>query len=204
VITINGDQQVARNIERHFIPNKRNVHRSQPKAKTPAVPGRSKRKEPAPSCKVTKGLKNFPWTQQPPNQTVLISEDLIKTDEKILLSCLNRNKNVFAWSALDLVGVSRTIIKHNLRIDPAIHPKKQKLCKLSDEKIEAAKAEVHHPLEAKFIKPINYPTWLANVVVQKKNRKWRMCIDFISLNNACPKDNFPLQRIDKIVDSVVG
>jgi hypothetical protein len=31
-----------------------------------------------------------------------------------------------------------------------------------------------------------------------------MCIDFTSLNKACPKDNFPLPRIDKIVDSAAG
>jgi ribonuclease HI len=73
---------------------------------------------------------------------------------------------------------------------------------MSDEKTEAAKAEVHHLLEASFIEPIAYPTWLANVVmVQKKSGKWRMCIDFTSLNKACPKDNFLLPRIDKIVDS---
>jgi hypothetical protein len=59
---------------------------------------------------------------------------------------------------------------------------------MSDEKTEAAKAEVHRLLEAKFIEPIAYPTWLANVVmVQKKSGKWRMCIDFTSLNKACPK-----------------
>jgi hypothetical protein len=76
---------------------------------------------------------------------------------------------------------------------------------MSDEKTEAAKAEVHRLLEAKFIEPIAYPTWLANVVmVQKKSGKWRMCIDFTSLNKACPKDNFPLPRIDKIVDSATG
>jgi hypothetical protein len=46
-----------------------------------------------------------------------------------------------------------------------------------DEKIEAAKAEVHRLLEAKFIEPIDYPTWLAKfVMVQKKNGKWRRCI----------------------------
>jgi hypothetical protein len=73
---------------------------------------------------------------------------------------------------------------------------------MSDEKTEAAKAEVYRLLEANFIEPIAYPTWLANVVmVQKKSGKWRMCIDFTSLNKACPKDNFPLPRIDKIVDS---
>jgi hypothetical protein len=79
------------------------------------------------------------------------------------------------------------------------------LQKISDEKTEATKAEVHLLLEAKFIEPIAYPTWLANVImVQKKNGKWRMCIDFTNLNIACPKDNFPLPRIDKIVDSTAG
>jgi hypothetical protein len=84
-----------------------------------------------------------------------------------------------------------------------VHPKKQRLRKMSDKKTEATKAEVHRLLEANFIEPITYPTWLANVVmVQKKSSKWCMCIDFTNLNKACPKDNFPLPRIDKIVDSV--
>jgi hypothetical protein len=130
----------------------------------------------------------------------MISEDLTPHDEERLLSCLSHNKDVFAWSALDLVGVSHAFIEHSLGIDPSVRPKKQQLRKMSDEKTEAAKAEVHCLLEAKFIEPIAYPTWLANIVmVQKKSGKWRMCIDFTSLNKACPKDNSPLQRIDKIV-----
>jgi hypothetical protein len=81
----------------------------------------------------------------------------------------------------------------------------QRLHKMSDEKTKAANAEVHRLLEANFIEPISYPTWLANVVmVQKKSGKWRMCIDFTSLNKSCPKDNFHLPRIDKIVDSAAG
>jgi hypothetical protein len=57
-------------------------------------------------------------------QTVLISEDLSPNKEERLLSCLNYNKDVFAWSALDLVGVSRTIIEHSLGIDPSVRPRK--------------------------------------------------------------------------------
>jgi hypothetical protein len=49
------------------------------------------------------------------------------------------------------------------------------------------------------------PQWLANaVMVRKKNGKWRMCSNFTDLNKCCPKYDFPLVRIDKIVDSIAG
>ena len=31
-----------------------------------------------------------------------------------------------------------------------------------------------------------------------------MCLDFSDLNKACPKDNYPLPRIDQLVDSTAG
>jgi hypothetical protein len=50
-----------------------------------------------------------------------------------------------------------------------------------------------------------HPTWLANpVLVKKKIGKWRMCVDYTSLNKACPKVPFPLPRIDQIVYSTAG
>ena len=52
---------------------------------------------------------------------------------------------------------------------------------------------------------MEYPEWLANVVLVKKaNEKWRLCIDFTDVNRACPKDSFPLPRIDLIVDATAG
>ena len=60
-------------------------------------------------------------------------------------------------------------------------------------------------MTAGFIREVYYPEWLANVVLVKKaNRKWRMCVNFTDLNKACPKDSFPLLRIDQLVDSTAG
>ena len=56
-----------------------------------------------------------------------------------------------------------------------------------------------------FIQEVYYPKWLANVViVNKSNKKLRMCVDFTNINNACPKDSFPLLRINQLVDSTAS
>ena len=60
-------------------------------------------------------------------------------------------------------------------------------------------------LTAGFIREVYYPEWLANVVLVKKaNGKLRMCVDFMDLNKACPKDSFPLPRIDQLVNFTTG
>jgi hypothetical protein len=75
---------------------------------------------------------------------------------------------------------------------------------MSDEKIAASKAEVQRLLDACFIREVQYPTWLANIVmVKKKNGKWRMCTEFTDLNKCYLKDDFPLSRIYEVVDSAI-
>ena len=60
-------------------------------------------------------------------------------------------------------------------------------------------------LKARFIREIKYLEWLANVVVVSKiDEKWRVCVDYTDLNEACPKDSFPIPRIDQIVDVSAG
>jgi hypothetical protein len=74
-----------------------------------------------------------------------------------------------------------------------------------EEKVQVTKAEVQRLLDVGFIREVTYPEWLSNVImVKKKNGKWLMCIDFTDLNKCCLKDDFPLVRIDKIVDSIAA
>ena len=67
------------------------------------------------------------------------------------------------------------------------------------------KEEVDKLHKAKFIKVVLYPQWVANIVpVIKKNGQVQICIDFRDLNQACPKDDFPLPHIDLLIDNTVG
>jgi ribonuclease HI len=58
---------------------------------------------------------------------------------------------------------------------------------------------------AGFIKPIQHPLWLSNIVpVKKKNGQIRCCVNFRNLNKSCPKDEFPLPNVDLLIDSAAG
>ena len=67
------------------------------------------------------------------------------------------------------------------------------------------KKEIQKQLGVSFLSVVEYPEWLANVIlVPKKDDKVRVCVDFRDLNKATPKDDFPLPHIDMLVDSTTG
>ena len=76
---------------------------------------------------------------------------------------------------------------------------------IAPERLKYLEEEADRLIEAGFIREVQYPEWLANVVMVKKaNGKWRVCVDFTDLNKACPKDSYPLPRIDRLVDDTSG
>jgi hypothetical protein len=89
-------------------------------------------------------------------------------------------------------GIPREVIEHTLGIDPAFKPIKQNERRYTPDRCETIRLEVNKLLEAGFIRSVDYPIWLANpVLVEKPDGSWRMCIDYNSLNKACPKDEYP-------------
>ena len=102
-------------------------------------------------------------------------------------------------------GVPRGLVEHHLRVDPKVKPVKEHLRRSAVQKRKAIGEEVAPLLAAEFIREIYHSEWLANVVmVPKKDDSLPMCIDFKHINRACPKDHFPLPRIDQIVNSTAG
>ena len=89
------------------------------------------------------------------------------------------------------------IAEHTLRLILGSKPAKQRLCRFNDERRRAIDEEIAKLLAAGFIREVFHSVWLTNpVLVKKKTRKWRMCVDYTGLNKACPKDHFPLPCID--------
>ena len=140
-----------------------------------------------------------------PKHLVYIGSKLAEGIRSPLIHFLEQNIEVFSWKQEDMGEVDSAVITHRLNINPSFKPVKQKRRSFAPERQKVINEEVGKLLQAKAIREVEYPEWLANVVlVKKENDKWWLYIDFTEINRACPKDSFPLPRIDLIVDATAG
>jgi hypothetical protein len=104
-----------------------------------------------------------------------------------------------------MLGVPRELAMHSLDVIKTAKPIKQKLRRFTKDRKKVIRVEIIKLLATRFIRECKNLVWLANpVLVPKKTGEWRMCIDYTDLNRHCPKDPFPLPRIDQVVDSTAG
>ena len=126
-----------------------------------------------------------------------VGSQLPQQEKEELVEFLKQNIDVFVWNTYEAPGVDPDFICHHLNVNPLVIPKKQLPRRPSKEHAEAVRQEVTKLKQAGAIKEVFYLEWLANmVVVKKKSGKWRVCVDFTDLNRACPKDPFPMPKID--------
>ena len=98
-----------------------------------------------------------------------------------------------------MVGVNPTVASHKLNI---ILTARHKMRRFHPDRHQIIQTEVDNLLRVGFIREIKYLEGLTNgVVVPKKGRKWRVCVNYTDLNKAFPKDSFPLPHINQIVDA---
>ena len=136
------------------------------------------------------------------DRCVYVSTLLSGEEKAQLCQVLQLNADVFAWTHADMTGVIPTHASHRLNVAPSAKPIRQKVRRFHPDRHLVIQTEVDNLLQNGFIKAVKYPEWLPNVVVVlKKGDKWRVCVNYTDLNDACPKDSFPLPRIDHIVDA---
>uniref|UniRef100_A0A2N9J4N8 Uncharacterized protein n=1 Tax=Fagus sylvatica TaxID=28930 RepID=A0A2N9J4N8_FAGSY len=136
---------------------------------------------------------------------IFISALLTPAEEKEYLELLTEYKDVFAWTYKEMPGLDPRVAVHRLAIKQEARPVKQAQRRFRPELLPQIEAEVNKLEQAGFIRKVQFPKWIANIVpVRKKNGQIRVCVDFRDLNRACPKDDFPLPNTELMVDSTIG
>ena len=156
---------------------------------------------PEPTFKVV----HIPLEAKDPEWTIRIGKDLDRMIRDGISKLLQWYRDMFTFSPSEMSRIVLDIMEHKLCVDlnHKLVIQKQRRCRA--ERSAIAVAEAQKFLEARFIRECQYPMWLSNIVLVKKpNGTWRMFVDFIDLNKTCPKDSYPLPKIDKLVDSMAG
>ena len=118
-----------------------------------------------------------------PEHLANIGSKLDKDVKDPLIHFLKHNVEVFALKQEDMGGIDPAVITHKLNINPSFKPVKHKRRSLAPERQKAINEEISKLLHARATREVDYPNWLANIVLVKKaNGKWRLCIDFTNVN----------------------
>jgi len=121
------------------------------------------------------------------------------------ISLLSSFSDAFAWDYSDLKTYDTSIIQHTIPIKPNQKPFCQKLRRINPKLFPSIKKEVNRLYKSGIIVPIRFSYWISNLVpVRKKIGEIRLCIDFRNLNKVSLKDNYPLPKMDHILQRVVG
>ncbi|XP_011091718.1 uncharacterized protein LOC105172079 [Sesamum indicum] len=148
--------------------------------------------------------KEIELVQRDPSKRTTIGSKLGEF-ENVMVTFLRKKVDMFAWDPTNLKGIDPGVIVHRLNVDPAARPVQQKKRTFGIDKNRIIEEEVNKLLKAGYVSEVQYTDWLANMVmVPKTAGKWRMCTDFTDLNKACPKNPYPLSRINLLVDSTAG
>ncbi|KAA3467684.1 gag/pol polyprotein [Gossypium australe] len=130
-----------------------------------------------------------------------IRANIVVETKQDLIKLLQEFKDVFTWSYQDMPGLNTDIVVHRLPIKEECRPVQQKLRRMRPDVLLKIKEEVRKQFDA----VVKYSEWVANIVpIPKKDGKVRMCVDYMDLNKASPKDNFSLPHIDTLVDNTAG
>ncbi|XP_028120239.1 uncharacterized protein LOC114317675 [Camellia sinensis] len=150
-------------------------------------------------------LVEVPVHPTDPTKTTKIGNQLSSQAKADLTALLAKHNNVFSWTHSDMPGIDLSFITHRLGIESQFRSFRQKQCIFHPKRNSLIVVELDKLLKAQFIRNVDYPRWLSNVIlVRKNNGEWRLCVDYSALNQAYPKDSYSLPRIYLLVNATLG
>jgi hypothetical protein len=111
----------------------------------------------------------------------------------------------FRLSYDDLKVYDTKVIQHVIPLKEDQNPFKKKIRQINPLLLSLIEKEVKKLFKAKIIVSLRFSKWVANLVpVRKKSGEIRLCVDFRNLNKVSLKENYPLPKMDYILQKVVG
>src|SRR6185437_9589724 len=134
-----------------------------------------------------------------------ISKRLDSSLREPMMALLREYRDCFAWDYTEMPGLDRSIVEYRLPLKKGFRQFQQRARQMKAEILEEVKKEVQQMLDAGFIRPCRYAEWISSVVpVQKKDGRWRVCVDFRDLNRATPKDEYPMPIAKTLINAAAG
>jgi hypothetical protein len=143
-------------------------------------------------------------TREDPN-IIKLSKTLSPEVKQRYINLMKEFPDIFASGYEDLKVYDTKVIQHVIPIKEDHKPFKEKLRRINPLLFPLIEKEIKKLFEAKIIVSLRFSKWVENPVhVRKKSGEIRLCVDFINLNRVSLKDNYPLPKMDHILQKVVG
>ncbi|CAN6554939.1 unnamed protein product [Malus baccata var. baccata] len=158
------------------------------------------------------------------NETLpaIISFSLTAQEEEKLLRVLKEFKSALGWTLADIKGISPTTCMHHIFLEEGAKPTREAQRRPNPPMMEVVKKEIIKLLDCGVIYPISDSRWVSPVqcvpkksgvtvvanaenelVPQRIQTGWRVCIDYRKLNTTTKKDHFPLPFIDQMLERFI-
>ncbi|CAN6687769.1 unnamed protein product [Malus baccata var. baccata] len=159
------------------------------------------------------------------NETLpaIISSSLTAQEEEKLVRVLKEFKSALGWTLADIKGISPTTCMHHIFLEEGAKQTREAQRRLNPPMMEVVKKEIIKLLDCGVIYPISDSRWVSPVqcvpkksgvtvvataenelVPQRIQTGWRVCIDYRKLNTTTRKDHFPLPFIDQMLERLAG
>nr|GEY40277.1 hypothetical protein [Tanacetum cinerariifolium] len=167
--------------------------------------------------------RKYAFLEETDKLPIIIAKDLKDVEKEALIKVLKSYKRSIAWKIFDIKRIDTRFCTHKILMEEDYKPAVQSQRRVNPKIHDVFKKEVIKLLDAGIIYPISDSPWVSPIhcvpkkggmtVAANENNEliptrlvtgWRVCIDYMKLNDATRKDHFPLPFMDQMLERLAG